>query len=384
MSIRILCIAGARPNFIKIAPIVRALAECPGLEPRLVHTGQHYDDKLSRVFFDHLGIPRPDVELSVGSATHAAQTAEIMRRFEPVLESEQPHAVLVVGDVNSTIACALVAAKFVRREPFRCSLGERTRPLVVHVEAGLRSFDDDMPEEINRKLTDAISDVLFASEPAGVENLRKEGVPESRIHLVGNVMIDTLLAAKERALASPVLEELAPRAGRLRPSDAAPAEQRGRSRRHCAALLGALDQIARRLPLVFPVHPRTRAKLAAAGLSLDPARWRVVDPLGYLDFLKLMSHARVVLTDSGGIQEETTVLGVPCVTLRENTERPVTIDEGTNRLAGTDPERILAAFDEATHPSGARPAPHLWDGHAAERIAKVLVAVLGQAGRSSR
>jgi UDP-N-acetylglucosamine 2-epimerase (non-hydrolysing) len=334
------------------------------------------------VFFDHLGIPRPDVELSVGSASHALQTAEIMRRFEPVMESEQPHAVLVVGDVNSTIACALVAAKFVRREVFRCSLGERTRPLVIHVEAGLRSYDDDMPEEVNRKLTDTISDLLFASEPAGVENLRKEGAPESRIHLVGNVMIDTLRAAKERSLESPVLEELRiePRTYGLvtlhRPSNV---DDLGTLR----GLLGALDEIARRLPLAFPVHPRTRTRLEAAGLSLDSARWRVVDPLGYLDFLKLMSQARVVLTDSGGVQEETTVLGVPCVTLRENTERPVTTDEGTNRLAGISRERILAAFDEAMRPSASRPAPRLWDGHAAERIAEVLQAVFGQTGPRS-
>jgi UDP-N-acetylglucosamine 2-epimerase (non-hydrolysing) len=375
MSATVLCVAGARPNFIKIAPIVRALRACPGLVPRLVHTGQHYDEKLSQVFFEHLGIPRPDVELAVGSATHAAQTAEIMRRFEPVLQNEQPHAVLVVGDVNSTIACALVAAKFHRAEPFRCALGERTRPLVVHVEAGLRSHDDDMPEEVNRRLTDAISDVLFASEPAGVENLRREGVPDSKVHLVGNVMIDTLVAARERANASAVLEELGlrPRAYGLvtlhRPSNV----DRPESLR---ALLGALDEIAARVPLVFPVHPRTQAKLRDAGLSLDGQRWRVVDPLGYLDFLKLMSHARVVLTDSGGIQEETTVLGVPCITLRSNTERPVTVTSGTNRLAGTSRTGVLGAFEEATSAVASQRTPALWDGRAAGRIASVLMAVL--------
>jgi UDP-N-acetylglucosamine 2-epimerase (non-hydrolysing) len=374
---RILCVAGARPNFIKISPIVRALAASPDLEPRLVHTGQHYDDALSRVFFEQLGIPTPDIELAVGSASHAAQTAEIMRRFEPVLAGEQPHGVLVVGDVNSTIACALVASKFVRREAFHCAFGRRSRPLVIHVEAGLRSGDDDMPEEVNRRLTDAISDVLFASEPAGVENLRREGVPADRIHLVGNVMIDTLLAAKSQASASPVLGSLGLRENAYglvtlhRPSNVDESGAR-------QEVLAALDEVSRRIPLVFPVHPRTRARLVDAKVALDPSRWTLTDPLGYLDFLRLMSSARVVLTDSGGVQEETTVLGVPCVTLRNNTERPVTISEGTNRLGGTSREGILAAFGEATRPYAPRPAPRFWDGRAADRIASVLEGVLAE------
>jgi UDP-N-acetylglucosamine 2-epimerase (non-hydrolysing) len=374
---RILCVAGARPNFIKISPIVRALAASPDLEPRLVHTGQHYDDALSRVFFEQLGIPTPDIDLAVGSASHAAQTAEIMRRFEPVLAGEQPHGVLVVGDVNSTIACALVASKFVRREAFHCAFGRRSRPLVIHVEAGLRSGDDDMPEEVNRRLTDAISDVLFASEPAGVENLRREGVPADRIHLVGNVMIDTLLAAKSQASASPVLGSLGLRENAYglvtlhRPSNVDESGAR-------QEVLAALDEVSRRIPLVFPVHPRTRARLVDAKVALDPSRWTLTDPLGYLDFLRLMSSARVVLTDSGGVQEETTVLGVPCVTLRNNTERPVTISEGTNRLGGTSREGILAAFGEATRPYAPRPAPRFWDGRAADRIASVLEGVLAE------
>jgi UDP-N-acetylglucosamine 2-epimerase (non-hydrolysing) len=376
---KILCVAGARPNFIKIAPVVRALAAHPGLEPRLVHTGQHYDEKLSRVFFDELGIPRPDVELAVGSGSHAAQTAEIMRRFEPVVASEQPHGVLVVGDVNSTIACALVAAKYTLGESFRCTLGERTRPLVIHVEAGLRSFDADMPEELNRRLTDAISDVLFASEPDGVKNLRAEGVPEERIHFVGNVMIDTLLAARDRAAATSVLADLGleEKAYGLvtlhRPANVDDPRALG-------SLVAALDEIARSLPLVFPVHPRTRARLADASFTLDPARWRVIEPLGYLEFLRLTAAARVVLTDSGGIQEESTVLGVPCVTLRENTERPVTITQGTNHLGGTSRVPILAAYADAVRPRESKAVPALWDGRAAVRIADVLGTVFAGGG----
>ena len=374
MRAKILCVAGARPNFMKIAPVVRALGASPHLEPRLVHTGQHYDEKLSRVFFDHLGMSRPHIELAVGSGSHAAQTAEIMRRFEPVLAEEQPHGVLVVGDVNSTLACALAAAKYRRREPFHTSLGARIRPLVIHVEAGLRCFDDDMPEEVNRRLTDSIGDLLFVTEAAGVENLRREGVPEERIHLVGNVMIDTLLASKDEAVASPVLADLALQEGAYglvtlhRPSNVDESET-------LRALVAALDEVALRLPLVFPVHPRTRARLDDAAIRPDSERWKIVDPLGYLDFLKLMSSARVVFTDSGGIQEETTVLGVPCVTLRRNTERPVTISEGTNHLGGTSRDGILAAFEEAVQPGPPRSVPDLWDGRAAERICSVLASL---------
>jgi UDP-N-acetylglucosamine 2-epimerase (non-hydrolysing) len=366
--IKLLAVAGARPNFIKIGPLMRVLRRDPRFDARLVHTGQHYDAKLSQVFFDELGIPAPDLELEVGSGSHSSQTAEIMKRFEPVLAAEQPHAVLVVGDVNSTIGCALVTAKFFLDKPFRYRGVERRRPVMVHVEAGLRSFDDDMPEEINRKLTDTISDLLYVSDPAGLDNLRAEGVAEERFAFVGNVMIDTLLAAREAAARSPVLGDLGLVPGGYglvtlhRPSNVDDPQA-------LARLLGALDELAGRMRLVFPVHPRTRARLDGARVALDPARWTVTDPLGYLDFLRLTSQARIVLTDSGGVQEETTVLGVPCVTLRENTERPVTITEGTNRLAGTEPEAIRKAIEEALASPASGRVPRYWDGRAAERIA---------------
>jgi UDP-N-acetylglucosamine 2-epimerase (non-hydrolysing) len=378
MPAKILLVAGARPNFIKIAPLMRALAKSPRFAARLVHTGQHYDAKLSKVFFEDLAIPKPDIELEIGSGSHAQQTAEIMKRFEAVLVEEQPEAVLVVGDVNSTIGCALVTAKFFRERPFRACLDgglvERRRPIMIHVEAGLRSHDDDMPEEVNRKLTDAISDLLFVSDPAGMGHLSREGVPAARTFFVGNVMIDTLLAARAQAMQSPILEELGVTArgyGLItlhRPSNVDDPQQ-------LAALLGTIEQAASELPLVFPVHPRTRARLAQARLHPDEKRWRLVEPLGYLDFLKLTAEARLVLTDSGGVQEETTVLGVPCVTLRENTERPVTITEGTNFLAGTQPSSVKEHVKRAlAAPTGGR-VPRLWDGRSAERIAAILATV---------
>jgi len=368
----VLCVAGARPNFVKIAPIMRSLAQSREFAPLLVHTGQHYDDKLSRVFFHDLGIPTPDISLEVGSASHAQQTAEIMRRFEGVVEARQPHVVLVVGDVNSTVACALVASKYLLAEPFDWT-GQpaRRRPLIVHVEAGLRSFDDDMPEEVNRRLTDSVSDLLFVSEPSGVENLTREGVAPSRIHLVGNVMIDTLLAAREQAMKTDVLKRLRLEPGTYglvtlhRPSNVDDPDQLGQ-------LLAVLDDIAERVPLVFPVHPRTRARMEAAGQHLRPDRWRVIEPVGYLEFLRLMSGARLVLTDSGGIQEETTILGVRCLTLRDNTERPVTIAEGTNLLAGTRRDTIWPAFERAMRDECERRHPRLWDGQAAPRITAAL------------
>jgi UDP-N-acetylglucosamine 2-epimerase (non-hydrolysing) len=374
MTTKILCVAGARPNFMKIAPILRALRAVPGFEPRLVHTGQHYDDAMSKVFFDDLKIPRPDLSLEVGSGSHASQTAEIMKRFEPVLESEQPQAVLVVGDVNSTIGCALVTAKFHLKQPYASTFGKRTRPLVIHVEAGLRSNDWDMPEEVNRKLTDAISDLLYVSDPIGMTYLKNEGVPEKNCVFVGNVMIDTLLAAKEQALKSPILTKLGLEGkayGLLtlhRPSNVDDPKALG-------ALLGTLDEIAKKVPLVFPVHPRTRGRIQSSGVSVDPSRFTLIDPAGYLDFVRLMASAKVVLTDSGGIQEETTVLGVPCITLRENTERPVTIEEGTNILAGTKREDILAAFEKVTSGGKRGRVPRFWDGKSAERIAEHLKGV---------
>ncbi len=354
-------ICGARPNFMKIAPLMRAYRAFPSIEPLLVHTGQHYDEKMSRLFFDQLEIPRPDVNLEVGSGSHAQQTAAVMQRFEPVVLEHRPDAVLVVGDVNSTIACALVAAK----------LGVA----VFHVEAGLRSFDRGMPEEINRVLTDAISDLLFVSEPSGIENLRREGADPARIHFVGNTMIDTLQHNRRRADASTILQTL-----RLPPRGYCVVTLHRPSNvddpRTFAAITDVIEEVQRDLPVVFPVHPRTRRNIETLGLAARYAAMnglRMIDPLGYLDFLKLMADAAVVLTDSGGIQEETTILGVPCLTLRENTERPVTLTQGTNRLVGLDPQRILAAYRDVRHaPRRSPPVPEKWDGHAADRIAAII------------
>jgi UDP-N-acetylglucosamine 2-epimerase (non-hydrolysing) len=358
---KIVNVVGARPNLMKIAPLMDAYGQAPEIEALLVHTGQHYDANMSDLFFRELGIPEPDINLGVGSASHAVQTAEIMRTFEPVVLEQRPDAVVVVGDVNSTIACGLVAVK----------LGIR----LVHVEAGLRSFDRDMPEEINRVLTDAISDLLFCTEQSGVDNLRREGVAADKIHLVGNVMIDTLMRHRERAAQSRVLETLGLPAGGYavltlhRPSNVDDPTV-------LAKLLDVLEAVVADQPLVFPVHPRTRQKLAQFGLTpriQAQPELRLVDPLGYLDFLQLMARARVVLTDSGGIQEETTILGVPCLTLRENTERPATVEMGTNRLVGQQPERILAAYrDVMAGRTGRAQVPPLWDGSAARRIVAVL------------
>ncbi|MGB5744318.1 MAG: UDP-N-acetylglucosamine 2-epimerase (non-hydrolyzing) [Sedimenticolaceae bacterium] len=364
-QIRILCIVGARPNFMKIAPLMRAFRSAPErFDARLVHTGQHYDEAMKDAFFRQLRIPEPDVDLGVGSGTHAVQTAEIMRRFEPVLDQLGPDIVLVVGDVNSTIACALVATK--------------KDIAVVHVEAGLRSGDRRMPEEINRVLTDQISDLLFTTEAEGANNLLHEGVASEKIHFVGNVMIDTLLAnrghavpAEETLAKIPAFKRDVSGFGVLtlhRPSNVDDPAVLKR-------LLESLTQIAQRLPLVFPIHPRTRARVEDAGLAplLDSPRIGLVEPLGYLQLLGLMAEARLVLTDSGGLQEETTALGVPCITLRENTERPITVEQGTNTVVGTDPIKIRACFDDIMANGGkAGRIPELWDGRAAERIAQVI------------
>ena len=364
---RVLLVAGARPNFMKIAPLCRALDEAGGFDRVLVHTGQHYDEAMSRVFFGELEIPRPDVDLGVGSGTHARQTADVMVRFEPVVLEHRPHVVVVVGDVNSTLACSLTAAKL--------------HVPVAHVEAGLRSFDPEMPEEINRRVTDTISDLLFVSEPSGVANLLREGVAADRVHHVGNVMIDTLLRHRERARQRGGVDRFGVAAGGYalltlhRPSNVDDPEVLRR-------ILDALEVVADRIPVVFPVHPRTQAALERSGLDARVASLagvRRLEPLGYLDFLALMSDSMVVLTDSGGIQEETTVLGVPCLTLRENTERPATIDEGTNTLVGSDPGRIVSAFEAITKGEGKRGrTPALWDGQAARRIAGVLAAWEGR------
>ena len=358
---KIINVVGARPNLMKIAPLMDAFAASDDIEPLLVHTGQHYDENMSDLFFRQLGIPEPDLNLEVGSGSHAVQTAEIMKAFEPVLLEHQPDTVLVVGDVNSTIACGTVAVK----------LGIK----LVHVEAGLRSFDRGMPEEINRIITDCISDVLLCTEQSGVDNLRAEGIAEEKIHLVGNVMIDTLMRHRATADASAILEDLGLTSGEYavltlhRPSNVA-------DRESLAPLVDALTVIARDLTLVFPAHPRTRAKLAEFGLAARLEAlpgMRMLDPVGYLDFLKLMACAKLVLTDSGGIQEETTILEVPCLTLRENTERPATIEFGGNQLVGQDPERILAAYRSLINGGAVPPGiPPLWDGMAAGRIVDVL------------
>jgi UDP-N-acetylglucosamine 2-epimerase (non-hydrolysing) len=362
--VKILNVVGARPNFMKMAPIVAALGRRGEAEQVLVHTGQHYDEAMSASFFRDLEMPEPDVNLSVGSGTHAEQTARVMLAFEPVLLAHRPDWVVVVGDVNSTLACALVASK----------LGVK----VAHVEAGLRSGDWAMPEEVNRVLTDRLSDLLLTPSADADENLRREGLPEDRIVRVGNVMIDTLFRQLERSRASRVLEELelTPREFAVvtlhRPSNV---DDPGALRR----IASALGEVAARLPVVFPAHPRTQARLREFGVEL-PGGVRVIPPLGYLDFLGLWSSARLVLTDSGGLQEETTALGVPCLTLRENTERPVTVTEGTNRVVGSDPARIVGTAAEILAGSGASAGrvPELWDGRAAERIADGLI------GRAAR
>jgi UDP-N-acetylglucosamine 2-epimerase (non-hydrolysing) len=356
--VKLLAIAGARPNFMKVAPLMRELRRRPGVTVELIHTGQHYDERMSRLFFEELAIPRPLADLGVGSGSHAVQTAEVMKRFEPIVLEHKPDAVIVVGDVNSTLACALTAAK----------LGVR----VAHVEAGLRSFDRTMPEELNRLMTDVISDWLFVSEPSGVANLRREGISNDKIFQVGNVMIDTLLACRDRAEASTVLEQLHLTSGGYavltlhRPSNVDDPET-------LAGLLEAVRSVQHEIPVVFPVHPRTRTRLAQVTTDTFP-NLLLTEPLGYLDFMKLLAHSRLTLTDSGGIQEETTVLGVPCLTLRKNTERPVTIDQGTNQLVGVDSSAIRSAVREIlNNPQGTARRPDLWDGQAAVRIVDTLI-----------
>ncbi|NDP38751.1 MAG: UDP-N-acetylglucosamine 2-epimerase (non-hydrolyzing) [Rhodoferax sp.] len=378
----VICVVGARPNFMKMAPILRAMAaHVPALPVLLVHTGQHYDKDMSERLFEDLRLPTPDVNLEVGSGTHAMQTAEVMRRFEPVVDTYQPSCVAVVGDVNSTLACALVAVK--KNVP------------VVHIEAGLRSYDRAMPEEINRILTDQIADRLYTTERTAQGNLAREGIASNQVCFAGNVMIDSVVFGRANARSvsatlqachiDPVVFRYPRGLGVVtlhRPSNVDhPDALRG--------LLGVLGEVATRLPLVFVLHPRTRSNIDRFGLMhlIDPVRMALLPPQGYLEMLGLMAEATVVLTDSGGLQEETTALGVPCLTLRENTERPITVEQGTNTLVGRNREAILGAVNDILLGKGKRGRlPELWDGHAAERIAADMYPWLKhrQAGMATR
>jgi UDP-N-acetylglucosamine 2-epimerase (non-hydrolysing) len=364
----VMCVVGARPNFMKMAPILRALADHrPPIPALLVHTGQHYDQGMSHQLFDDLGLPRPDLNLEVGSGSHAVQTAEVMKRFEPALDAHQPSCVLVVGDVNSTLACTLVAVK--KGVP------------VVHVEAGLRSWDRKMPEEINRVLTDQVADRLYTTERSALDNLLREGIAAERVCFAGNVMIDSLVANKPKA--RPAAHTL--QAHGFDPALAAQPGGYGVVTLHrpsnvddpdtLRALLSVLGEVAAQLPLVFALHPRTRNNIdrfSLAGL-IDARRTALLPPQGYLEMLGLMRDATLVLTDSGGLQEETTALGVPCLTLRENTERPITAEQGTNTLVGRDRTAIRAGVAEILRGDGKRGrVPEFWDGHAADRIASDL------------
>jgi UDP-N-acetylglucosamine 2-epimerase (non-hydrolysing) len=357
---KVLLIVGARPNFMKAAPICAEMRRrADEFDVKVVHTGQHYDAAMSDSFFKDLGLPEPDFHLGVGSASHAEQTAKIMLAFEPIVLDDKPDWVVVVGDVNSTVACALVASK----------LGVQ----VAHVEAGLRSFDRSMPEEINRIVTDSISDLLFTTEGSANDNLRREGIPDEKVRFVGNVMIDSLVKHLENVGQSNVLSDLGLSSGDYavltlhRPSNVD-------SRETLEPLIDALIEIAERIPIIFPVHPRTRAKIGEFGLNGDSPGLRLIDPLGYLDFLALYSKAKFVMTDSGGLQEETTYLGIPCLTIRENTERPVTIEIGTNQLVIDHSALRKAALESITSTiSASNKIPPLWDGKAAVRICDELV-----------
>jgi UDP-N-acetylglucosamine 2-epimerase (non-hydrolysing) len=360
MAKRILHVVGARPNFMKIAPIIEEMAKYPDdFEQILVHTGQHYDANMSTIFFDELGLPEPDVNLEVGSGSHAQQTAQVMLRFEPVLQDYRPDWLFVPGDVNSTLACALVASK----------LGIK----IAHVEAGLRSFDRSMPEEINRILTDQLADLLLTPSRDGDDNLLREGVPPEKIQFVGNVMIDTLVRLLPRAqMRWPALHNQ---------FGADPFVLVTLHRPHnvddegsLAELVAVLNEIGQEMPVLFPVHPRTRQRIIAHKLPVSD-EIQLIEPVGYLDFLALQAHAGVVLTDSGGVQEETTYLGVPCLTVRPNTERPITITSGSNRLVKRDRDHLITAIQSALSENVRRttqPRPELWDGEAATRIVALL------------
>ena len=393
MGLKIMSVVGARPNFMKVAPIIAAInkhnqnlkaaydsrAGHERIHHVLVHTGQHYDQQMSDSFFTDLGLPHPDVHLSVGSGSHAAQTGDVMKRFEPVLVEHEPDVLVVVGDVNSTLACALVAAKISFDSSDR-------RPLIAHVEAGLRSFDRTMPEELNRVLTDQLADLLFVTEESGFQNLKREGIPADAIHFVGNTMIDSLLACREKAEKSTVLDDLGLR---VSGSDGASVSPYALLTLHRPAnvdnrvafinILAGLRELAGQCDVVFPIHPRTRKRIAEFGLKSyfrsngdGVGTIRMIEPLGYLDFFSVMRHAALVVTDSGGVQEETTCLGVPCVTVRNNTERPATVDVGTNLLGGVETEGIRFAIRQQLRSPARGRVPDKWDGKAAGRIIAVV------------
>ncbi|MGV7221053.1 MAG: non-hydrolyzing UDP-N-acetylglucosamine 2-epimerase [Nitrospinales bacterium] len=356
---KIINVVGTRPNFIKIAPVMEQMLIADGIEPLLLHTGQHYDSNMNQVFFDQLGIPRPDIDLGVGSGTLSSQLAEIIKLFDPILEKENPDAVLVVGDVSSTVACALAASY--RRIP------------IIHVEAGLRSFDMDMPEEINRLVTDRLSDLLFTTESCAAINLQREGVDSRKIHFVGNVMVDTLL--KHRKIADETSDILTHLKLEKR-NYAVMTLHRPSNVDHMDVLtpiMKAIAEISTKIKIIFAMHPRTKKMMREFGLDNLLNSITIVEPQSYLDMLKLMNNAKMVLTDSGGMQEETSVLAVPCLTIRKNTERPVTVDEGSNTLVGTEGKDILKAADEIFSNGGkSGRCPDLWDGCAAKRIVNII------------
>ena len=359
---KIMHVVGARPNFMKVSPIIREMRSQGTFRQTLVHTGQHYDEKMSRIFFEELGMAKPDIDLEIGSGSHAQQTARIMSAFEPVLLADRPDLLLVAGDVNSTLACSLVASKL--------------HIPIAHVEAGLRSFDREMPEEINRLMTDVLSDLLFTTSPEAEDNLHREGISPEKIFFVGNTMIDTLLRLREQAASSDVLPKWGIHDGQYalatlhRPSNV---DQEAVFRE----IMQALQEIGQDLPVIFPVHPRTRERIAQLGFqTCEQASDKgicLLEPLGYLDFMQLMMRSKMVLTDSGGIQEETSILNIPCLTIRENTERPITVSQGTNRLVGTRKENILQAAQETLNPDRKKSAQiALWDGKAASRIVSII------------
>ena len=363
MRYRILIVVGARPNFMKAAPVIAEFKKYASIEPMLIHTGQHYDKNLSEIFFGDLKLGKPDFYLGIGSGTHSTQTGQIMMAFEKILTEQNPHMVMVVGDVNSTIACALATAKC------RC-LNKEYRPFIAHIEAGLRSFDWRMPEEINRRLTDSLSDLLFTTEPSARENLLKEGIAQNKICFVGNVMIDSLLRFTRIAQKSRILTELGLQKDNYclmtmhRPTNVD-------EKSDIKEILGALQELSKSIKIVFPIHPRTKKMLRHHRLKINLLK--TMPPLGYLDFLKLMMNAKFVITDSGGIQEETTVLKIPCLTIRTNTERPITVAQGTNVIVGNDRKKIMAEAKKILNGKGKKgKRPELWDGKAAKRICKII------------